>query len=321
MMRRLLPLLLCLMLLSGCRQDPLSPTVPFEPAQVPAPAVAGLPEGRQEATLWFRFGTEPFLAPETRLIEFPRQEGFALALLQALIEGPGAASTELRGLFPQGTKVISVTQSGRIMFVTLSKQIMNGYPDEPASWRDQPAWAAEVPLRRELAMQAIVAVLTENCPVDQAVILVDEGGIITDSLRLRRSYFTLDGDKSLADPLFREEDLLLTPARTAEVILETLQTSDYTRLYHFLSAADPESGAARPQEADFLAQMARLPRLVRFELEGGSILGDTALFTVSGAYWQEGIETPFHGLTLRLVREKGLWRIGLTELTGREAQP
>lgn len=321
MMRKLLlPLLLCL-LLSGCSRDPLAPMTQSPQVKVPAPVVDTLPLSQDQATLWFRFGDEPLLAAESRVIQHARTETHALAILQELLEGPSAASAELHGLFPQGTQVLSATQSGRIMFVTLSRHIMNSYADEPAGWRDHPDWAIEVPLRRKLAMQSIAATLTENCSVDTVVILVDQTA--TDSLRLRQSYFTLDGDTSLAAPLTRDEQLLLSPGRTLEVILQCWQEQDYSRLYHYIAPTDPVSGAVRPNEAAFAELLASQRPLLQASATGGSISADgqNAVFTVSGAWLDDDAEQPFSGMVLRLRRDKGIWRIGLSQLTGREALP
>lgn len=321
-MRKLLPLLLCCLLLAGCTRDPLHPmATATNEASLPAPAVAGLPMTESRATLWFRYGEEPFLAAETREIATARTESYAFSLLQALLSGPSAASTELEGLFPSGTRVISVHQSGRLMFVTLSRHIMNGFPDEPGSWRDQADWAIEVPLRRELAMQSIAATLTENCDVDQVIILVEQTDAATDSLRLRQSYYTLDGSTSLAEPLQRDERLLLSPARTAEVILQCWQESDWTRLYRYIAHHDPATGDPRPEESAFVQQMTVLPHLLRAEAQGGNVSEDgrSAVFTVNGAWLSNSAEAPFSGMVLRLIREDGVWRVGLSQLIGREA--
>ena len=316
-MRRLMLLMLCLLLLTGCSHNPIEPLATAQ--DVPAPAVENMPVTETQAVLWFRYGDEPYLAPEVREISATSAQNRVLNILRALVAGPGVASTELRGLFPNGTQVISVTQSGRILFVTLSRQIMNSYPDEPANWRDQAAWAIEVPLRRQLAMQSIVATATECCDVDSVIILVDQSA--TDSLRLRQSYYTLDGDSTLAEPLRRDESLLLTPTRTAEVILQCWQASDWQRLYRYVAKTDPATGLARPDEAEFAAQMAEQPHLLTFSAAGGSSLGSSVLFTVEGEFLSGGAAQPFTGMTLRLTLEKGIWRVGLSQLTEREAMP
>ena len=300
-MRRLIPLLLMCLLLCGCAKDPITPTSDANaPSDIPAPVVTDLPQNQDQVTLWFRFGTEPLLAPETRIITHARTESHALAILRALIGGPSAASTELSGLYPPGTQVISCTQSGRMMFVTLSKHIMNGYADEPADWRSRAAWAIDVAT---------------------VVILVEQTATATDSLRLRQGYSTLDGDMALADPLIRNEQLLLTPARTVDVILQCWQEGDFTRLYRYVARTDPDTGVARPEQDAFIQQMNAAKPLLYAQAEGGSITfgGQRAVFTICGAYWDDGEESPFTGMVLQLVREKGVWRIGLTQLTGREA--
>ena len=322
-MRKLLPLLLLVFLLTGCSRDPLTSVVQTAPADVPAPMIDGLPEYHDQATLWFRFGEEPFLAAESRTINHSRTEGHALSVLRALVAGPSTASAGLNPLFPTGTQVISATQAGPVMFITLSRHIMNSYPDEPATWRSQASWAIEVPLRRQLAMQSIVATITENFAVDRVVILVEQTGKATDSLRLRQDYYTLDGNMDLADALIRDESLLLTPTRTAEVILQCWQERDFSRLYRYIAHIDPATGTPRPDEAAFLEAMAAQPHLLYVHVEGGSVstAGQTATYTVSGAWMTDGRETPFEGMVLRLTREKGLWRVGLSQLTGREALP
>lgn len=325
MRKAVLALILLLLLpLSSCSRDPLAPmATSSETENLPAPAVDALPQEAQLATLWFRFGQEPFLVAEARQVPVSPTESYPMALLQALLQGPGAASTELNGLFPQGTKVLSVHQSDRLMFVTLSRHIMNGYADEPQNWREQPAWTMEVPLRRKLAMQSIAATLTENCEVDMVVILVEQSNTVTDSLRLRNSYYTLDGDTTLAEPLRRDEALLLTPARTAEVILECWQQSDWTRLYRYVARTDPATGMQKPEEAAFVQMMTERAHLLRADVKGGSFSADahTAVFTISGAWMNDGAEQIFDGMVFKLVQDKSLWRVGLSQLTGREALP
>lgn len=319
MMRRFLLLVLCCLLLTGCTKDPIAPLAADNPVEAPAPALAEMPVAQHQAVLWFRYGDEPMLASELRTLSATASENDALAILRALIHGPAAASTELRGLFPTGTQVISATQTDRVMFVTLSRHIMNGYPDEPAAWRDQAVWASEVPLRRQLAMQAIAATVTENFPVDTVVILVDQSA--TDSLRLRNAYYTLDNDKGIAPYLTRDERYLLTPSRTAEIIMECWQSSDWARLYRYVARTDPTTGQARPEEAAFVNLMLAQPHLLSASVSGGSIQPQGATFTLQGEFLIDGEVRAFHSMILRLTQEKGLWRVGLSQLTGREASP
>lgn len=327
MMRRLLPLLIACLLLTGCTgRDPLaSMATPADlTAEVPAPAADDLVLERTEATLWFRFGTEPLLAPETRHISASPTAPYELTLLQALISGPSASSTELSGLFPPGTRVLSTYRQGRLLFVTLSRQIMNAWADEPDHWQSQPDWAQEVPLRRHLAMQAIAATVTENCDVDQVIILVEQTSQVSDSLRLRQSYYRNGADASaLAAPLTRDEALLLSPQTTLSVILQCWSERDWQRLYRYVARRDPATGLERPDYADFAQQMDALPHLTAFAFCGGNVShdGESAVFTLDASLMHSGQEAAINDGLIRLHRSRGLWRIGLSQLTQREVSP
>lgn len=320
MMKRLLPLLLCCLLLCSCTAyDPISPmAVTNDDLAIPAPDAASVIPREATVTLWFRLGKEALLAPETRTLALSPTAPFELTLLQALTAGPAAASTELTGVFPPGTRVTAAHRQGRTLFVTLSRQIMNDFADEPKDWASRADWADEVPLRRQLGMQAIAATATENCAVDQVIILVEQNQTGSDSLRLRQRYYRTGGsDTALAGPLHRNESLLLTHAGTAQTILSCWQTRDWPRLYQFISRTDPTDGATRATYDDFARLMDGLPHLTGFTAGSGSISADgqRAAVTAEATLLDEGAVV----WTLHLHRERGLWRIGLSELTGREA--
>lgn len=311
---RLIGLLLGCLLLAGCAADPISSMSSPSETNLPAPVVENLPAAQDEVVLWFRYGQEGLLAPEYRVLDVARTESLAQPLINALLVGPSAASVELRGLFPQGTQLVSLSQTKGTIFVTLSNHILSPYPDEPAAWQADPYWAVEAPVRRKLAMQSIVATLTENCAADSVIILVAEDKASAGSLRLKESYY-LNGREVVAPPLTRDESLLLTPLRTAEVILRCWQETDWVHLHRYLARTDPATGESRPDEGDLPALLSDLPRLVRFDVKGGSISGSQAMFTVSGAYLDGTAEVPFTGRILRLTYERGLWRMGLSQLT------
>ena len=312
---RLILLLLCCLALCGCEADPIASMSTPATTNLPAPLVENLTAATDAAVLWFRFGEEGMLASETRQLTIARTESLAEPLLRTLLEGPSAASIELRGLFPQGTRLVSVAQAEGVIFVTLSHHIMNAYPDEPVNWRDYPYWAVEVPLRRKLAMQSIAATLTENCGVDTVIILVADEKAASDSLRLKESYYMHTTDASVAAPLERDESLLLTPTRTAQTILQCWQEADWTRLYRYIARTDPATGAERPSEDDCREALSALPHLLRCEVSGGSVNGTQAVFTASGTILTDGAEESFTGRILRLTYERGMWRIGLSQLT------
>ena len=308
-MKKLLILLFAL-LLTGCAAHPLSEAATplatdIVPPQPDAPESLAT---QATVTLWFRYLDEPLLACETRELTLSPDRPMELTLLSALLEGPDTQSTDLTALFPAGTRVLSTVRQGRTLFVTLSRQIMDGYPDEPQGWQSDPAWAAEMPLRRRLCMQSLVATITENCDVDTVQVLLEQQGEATDSLRLRQRYYldTDDGHR-LADPLTRDDSLLLSPGTTMATVLSLWRQRDWPRLAHYVTDADADALAAR---------LEALPPLVAFAVTGPAIIDRTATFTLTATVRGTAGDLSLSGRVLRLTRERERWRISTDQLVG-----
>lgn len=318
-MKKLLMLLLvCMFVLTGCTttlslNGSTATQVPGVQSRLPQAQAPSSLDGRETATLYFRYQDEPFLAPETRIITTSPSRAYETTLLTALLSGPGSHSTELTALFPAGTQVLSTVTQGRTLFVTLSKEILFPYPD------DASLTPAQQQLRRQLCMQSIVATITENCQIDRVQILVEQTGASSGSLRLQESYFLADpASTQLVGPMTRNDALLLTPLRTAEVICELWKSRDWQRLYRYVALRDPATGAEKASYRDFVTAMENLPMLSGYTLSGGSVTqsGDQATYTLNAATLQGSRETTHQGCILRLCRENGLWRVSMPCLTG-----
>ena len=309
-------LLLLLLTLSGCAplisplQKEAATLVPgTDPVLPEAQAPASL-SVKETAVLYFRYMDEPYLASEIRQVTHSPSKPFELSLLTELISGPGSHSSDLTALFPPGTRVLSTVSQGRTLFVTLSREIMDAYPDD-ASVSD-----AERRLRRRLCMQSLVATVTENCGVDRVQILVEQEESGGASLRLQARYFLEEDASGLVGPLTREEALLLTPPNTARVLLSLWQDRDWQRLYLYIARRDPDTGAERAGYRDFVTAMENLPMLADFSVEGGSVNDERATLTLSASVLEEGRLLSREGCVLRLCREDGLWRATVPMLTG-----
>lgn len=321
-------LLLCAALLCGCERlttDPfpekLATELPGTSPVLPEVDSDTLPkQTRENAALYFRYLDEPYLAAEYRTITQLPSQSYEMALISELIAGPGALSAELSGLFPPGVRVLSTVRQGRTLFVTLSQAIMNGYPDEPANWRESEAWLQELPLRRRLCMQALAATVTENCDVDQVQVLVQQDSLTIGSLRLQAKYF-MDGaaDGEVVGPLRRDPTMLLEPDTALEVILTCWRSQDWTRLYSYLALYNPQTGQKKLAQRDFQTVMEQLPRIADFTFSGGSVSaqGTQATYCVTLSLLQsDGALESAEGKIIRLLRENGLWKITLEQLTG-----
>lgn len=319
MKKRVLILLFCALLLTGCSPMGLpmggtsATNVPGTNPILPAAQAPAALDSRETATLYFRYLSEPFLAQETRSITHSPSKPYELSLLTELLSGPGSHSADLTALFPAGTQVLSTVTQGRTLFVTLSREILSGYPDD-SSINPQ-----EQQLRRKLCMQSIVATITENCDIDQVQILVEQTGNATGSLRLQESYFMADPQSTaLVGTMSRDESLLLSPGSTMELICHLWRSRDWQRLYQYIALRDPSTGVERVNYRDFVTAMENLPMLSAYEISGGSVTqdGTLATYSLTATTLKASRETTHQGCILRLCREGGIWRITLNQLTG-----
>lgn len=325
--KRLLLLLLAasLALWSGCsgqRRDVNT--------NVATPAVSQgqpMPEAKDEsvvhqkgdAVLWFRYLNEPILAPEYRGITQVSGQSYEMALLTELLSGPSTRRNDLSALFPEGTRVLSTVKQGRVLFVTFSSELLNSLQDEPVDWREYDNWRVEAPMRRRLAMQSLVATVTDNCDLDQVQVLVSQEGNSSNSMRLRQNYYLDDSEDSvLTEPLTRQESLLLTPATVLDTVLVCWKERDWLRLYSYLASRNPASGVARPEYRVFLQAMDASPVLVDFATSGGGVSPDGGMVVYTlDCLISRGTETAYYvsGKVLRLVREGSLWKITFEQLS------
>ena len=310
MKRLIILLLLCAVVLTGCAsvgRSPFVETTPIPLTDTVFPEAEELPgtaaPQSESAVLYFRYLDEPLLAGEARVIRQLPSQSFELALLGELISGPGTHAVDLKSLFPVGTHVLSTVKSGRTLFVTLSQEIMNPYADEPVDWQEKDEWRREVPLRRQLCMQSIVATVTENCDVDQVQILVQQTGV-TGSLRLKQNYFMDDSeDDVLVGPMTRDPGMLLSAETVLQVALGCWQRQDWARLYLYMASRDRLLGTERPIYRDFVSIMETLPRVTAFTPNGITLAAD-------------GMTRTLKDRMLHMCRENGLWKVSLAQLTG-----
>ncbi|MBR4360661.1 MAG: GerMN domain-containing protein [Clostridia bacterium] len=309
-------LLLCVLLLTGCAASPPGTVVRKDPADqyLISADTQGLDPDHRRVTLYFRWNATDCLAPESRIMDVPRNESAEKALVQALIDGPSAGGAGLTGLFPPGTEVLAVTVQGDTLFVTFNEALLGRYGDEPGDVSGEP-WRTESPLRRRLCMDALTASLTEAGYCAQVQVLVLRPSAQGTSMRLPESFFTRNGeDDGLLPPFTRREDAILTPHRTAALILDSWITQDYETLYDLVAR---EGLTARPGEQAALDGFAAARSLTGYEgLTAGSVSydGQRATLTVDLRFRGQDGDGERAGWPLRLIREGGLWKMDYEQL-------
>ncbi|MBQ7455193.1 MAG: GerMN domain-containing protein, partial [Clostridia bacterium] len=213
-MRKKLFLTLCLLLTlacCACSQQP--PAALVEEAPPGAQAIAAEPDGDAEseftATLYFPYGDTGLLRQETRQIALAPNETRERALVAAMLEGSRQAGS--RALFPEKTQVLSTQGQDGVLFVTFDEALYDRYADEGRVRADSMR-------RRELAMAALAATLTESGEYRAVQVLVRAENNVGRSMRLRNSFYWLEDD-SAAPLLTRQSDSLPTPAACARALL------------------------------------------------------------------------------------------------------
>lgn len=315
MKRKLILIFSCLlvMLLSSCTQV-TNPLLRSEATPIPGTgqqlhSATAMADGstRHSVTLYFRFLDSAYLAGETRIITVRPDESLEQAIVSALLDGPSAGQIELTRLIGDDVTIEDISVSGDMLFLTLNSRFLrDGVPD---NWQAQQDWAQEAPLFRQLTLQSIVATITENLPYSGVQVLISTPG--ESSARLDRSYY-LRGDMGPADPLLRDDTLLMTPARVTENILEAWKNRDFASLHAMTASFAYE----RPVQQDFASAVDAAPPLMDYSISDSNVSADGqhATVTVSLTFLQNEISVPLTAYPLHLVRDNGLWKISYETL-------
>lgn len=226
-----------------------------------------------DVTLYFRFENTDVLGAQRAQLDIRREETVATSIVQRLIEGPDIAHERLNGVFPQGTRVISVTGEGTIAFVTLSGSFL-GKPDgAPEDWEDLPEWQEEAALRRRLAAQSIALSLTEDGRFQRVQLYVAEND---DEIPQRIPMALMD--TSVTDPALvlaacpRDEQAMLTPGRALEMAMEAWQAQEWAALYPLMADAQDDP---LPTLTVFETEMAELGiSLLEYSVSAGTVSFD-----------------------------------------------
>ena len=226
-----------------------------------------------DVTLYFRFADTGVLGAQQAQLDIRREETVATSIVQKLIDGPDIAHEHLSGVFPQGTRVISVTGEETTAFVTLSGSFL-GRPDgAPADWEDLPEWQEEAALRRRLAVQSITLALTEDGRFQRVQLYVAEND---DEIPQRIPLALMD--TRITDPALvlaacpRDEQALLTPGCALEMAMQAWQAQDWAALYPLMTQAQDE---ALPTLTVFETEMADLGiSLLTYSVSPGSVSFD-----------------------------------------------
>lgn len=256
-----------------------------------------------DVVLYFRYLDYSMLAGESRTLTVRKDESSEAALVRALLAGPSAGEMNLRRALGEDVGLKEVTASGDMLFITLTNSLLrDGIPD---GWRSDEFWAEEALVRRRLAMASIADTVMENLPYTRVQILIDGGE--SAAIRLDRSYY-LTGEQGPADPLSRDESLLLSPYNTAALLMEAWRSRDFDTIYDFTVAED------LPVPEQFRAEIDAAPSLSDYTLTAGMVNGERAALNVDASLLTDGASTALEAWPLTLEKQGGVWKIPLETL-------
>lgn len=301
-------LLLCVLLLTGCQTPAAQPGATSTPSG--ALTISAYPDAaavdERHATLYFRYQDTSMLKQEMRTLEILPNETRELALVNALLAGSKEGG---EALFPPGVAALSTQVQGDVVFVTFNEALYGRYENE----NGQTA-TAEAVLRRELAMDALVATLTESGQYRAVQVLVRAEAQVGASMRLKNSYF-LEESELPCEVLTRCEEHLMTPANVAHSLLRAWQQRSFDTLYPLLSSQ--EDTKLLPAQSLFSEAFAQSDALIAYTLTPGSISvdGQSAVVCVDMTLRRaDGSEYVLTGWPLRIKREMGAWKVSLSAL-------
>ncbi len=291
------------------------------PAADIAPDVGESQKEVQGTTLYFRFLDEPYLTAETRKIQVAANERTEAGIVKELIRGP--SQVELRSLFNGDTKVVSVSESNGYLFVTLSREFLDpadALGDLPDNWAEDPKTVEQVNEYKRLAIYSIINSLTELGNFSGVQILIDVENTGKGE-RVRRSLLGFqDGtnDDQLMEPMYRQNDVILTPRTTMSIALDCFSKKSWDRLYKYVASKD-EQGVSRPTLEEVTNNLSvQDPTLESYTVvhESVSLDGQTAVVCVNVKIrYSDGIIAEKQNVPLRMRRENQIWKINYSALS------
>ncbi len=303
---------LCLTLLlfaTGCgiqttiQEDAIKEALPgIDPA-------AGI--GRDvDITLYFRLTDEPALVPVQRTVAVRANEYVGGAVVRQLLNGPTALFGDLERVLPKGTRLVDIYPDGGILYVVLSKEILE-YEDETAT-------REEIELTKRLGVYAIVNSLCTLGEASRVQVLVDMDGTGKGS---RVSPFLLGFTSEYTssqwlDPMGFEEDAVITPKLMVNLALQRLTEEDYAQAYMFFAESET-GGLQKPDFAAFETDLLSLGTIDAFNVKSADTdgtLNGKATVDITWTSREDRTTRTVKNAVLALLPEGGLYKIGFYSL-------
>ncbi|MGI5878733.1 MAG: GerMN domain-containing protein [Christensenellales bacterium] len=289
-----------------------------ESTELPLTPVQSEKAQRQSYTLYFRYEDENYLAGEQRMLSASEDKRIEKVLLQDMIQnGPSAGSVKLKPVINPKTSVLSVSENREYLYITLSREFLEPISDEiPANWAGDEKWREQVYAERRLAVMAIVNTLTELGQYSRIQILVDTDNTGQGTRPTWEMLGFVRGDPEqdaqLAEPLSRDQSMVLTPRNTLNLLLKRFGEKNWKAVDAFIAQNDPR-GYTKPPTEEMIAMLGMLDiSLVSYEIHDEMVSNDgqSAVITVSYVFQlKDGNSFSIDRASMRMIRENSIWKM------------
>ena len=301
-------------------QDTISETPPSDSGNPVIPPADSTVSRSREVQLYFRFGSEGYLACETRLIEVRASERLEAAVLRELIRGPSSEHAELTRLIQAQTQIGEITEQGDTLYVTLSADFLRSAVNQPEGWGEDAALVRENFLQRRLAVYSVVNTLSNLGTYSHVQILVDSEGEGVGELLPRRPFGFVDDAASKEKPLPPlpyEDSVVLDAENTVACVLQALVEKNWSSAYAFV-AGQNESGIIRPLYDTAAANLQRFEIAVQsYEIVGSAVShdGQSSVVRADIEYRRaDGSTVKRESYPVRLLLHGEIWKLDYERL-------
>jgi len=295
----------CTPLISETNPDDDTPLFPGDTSQVQA----------KDYMLYFQLDGEEYLAPEIRTLTIPESKSVEESLIKELVNGPEGNSTSITANINENTRVISITGDEDVLFVSLSYDFLTPPTGLGQDIEDEEVYNNLVLSTRRMALYAITNTVTElgRYSFVQFSIDYDNNGT---GIRPTRGEmgFVGEDENQLIEPLYRNTDLIFSPASGIQVIMNSISEKNWEKVLKYTSIA--ENTDESEEEITRQLELSDLS-LLEYQLisDTVSLNGSSAVVVLTYTYASEdGTSNVRENISFKMTIEDGIWKCSISSL-------
>lgn len=295
----------CSPLISDSNPDDDTPLFPGDTSEVQA----------KDYMLYFQLDGEEYLAPEIRTLTIPESKSVEETLVKELVNGPEGNSTRIIANINENTRVISVTGNEDVLFVSLSYDFLTPPAGLGQDIEDEEIYNSLVLTTRRMALYAIANTVTELGRYSSVQFSIDYDNNGTGIRPTRGEMgFVGEGENQLIEPLYRNADLIFSPASCIQVIMNAISEKNWDKVLKYTSIA--ESPDESIEEITRQLEVSDLS-LLEYQIisDTVSLNGTSAVVVLTYTFASEdGTSNIRENISFKMLLEDGIWKCSLSSI-------